>query len=210
MRGALPAVSAIKQITGIIPAYAGSTQAEPERLRVSGDHPRVCGEHHGRHRSGSNGRGSSPRMRGARLCGGMTGTPARIIPAYAGSTVPHSAQEHQTKDHPRVCGEHEVPGYGHDNTVGSSPRMRGAHQRRIPVDPASGIIPAYAGSTGLLPLLIWYAADHPRVCGEHEIPILWKLSIPGSSPRMRGALLAGNHDDAQCGIIPAYAGSTAG
>ena len=32
-------------IVGIIPAYAGNTVAQYASMAVTGDHPRICGEH---------------------------------------------------------------------------------------------------------------------------------------------------------------------
>ena len=86
--------------------------------------------------------------------------------------------------------------------------MRGA--RNVPVNWAcsSGIIPAYAGSTGRTSGTCGRRRDHPRVCGEHGRLLRGQLYGLGSSPRMRGArfyMLPSNHPP---GIIPAYAGST--
>ena len=73
-------------LVGIIPAYAGNTPDVARRACLSGDHPRVCGEHPlwlSRSRFGV---GSSPRMRGTldvELVGHVL---AGIIPAYAGNT----------------------------------------------------------------------------------------------------------------------------
>ena len=67
-------------------------------------------------------------MRGA-LSGCRTQqVPQRIIPAYAGSTFSSMDGGEHGQDHPRVCGEHEIFGYDGSGTVGSSPRMRGAHR----------------------------------------------------------------------------------
>ena len=91
----------------------------------------------------------------------------RIIPAYAGSTLPAGSQASVTKDHPRVCGEHIRAVISFLLVKGSSPRMRGA---RFPVSRllvVFGIIPAYAGSTWPGRLFAVPAGDHPRVCGEH-------------------------------------------
>ena len=156
----------------------------------SGDHPRTCGEHGARSRR-------TPRRH-------------RIIPAYAGSTLPDFVSFHlmsgssphtrgaprgrsrgcpSPKDHPRIRGEH--------------PDGRSAGQRD------DGIIPAYAGSTS-------HAEDS-------------RLDMAGSSPHTRGARqscsrrprgsrdhprIRGEHaradvcHDVGLGIIPAYAGST--
>ena len=51
---------------GIIPAYAGSTEAQHALADDGRDHPRVCGEHAPRRCDQSQALGSSPRMRGAR------------------------------------------------------------------------------------------------------------------------------------------------
>ena len=95
--------------------------------------------------------GSSPRMRGARLClvyvrlrvgiipayAGSTGNRGHhdhgggIIPAYAGSTFSKDKVQLGIGDHPRVCGEHFTLSDMLTMAVGSSPRMRGAqHQGR--------------------------------------------------------------------------------
>ena len=71
---------------GIIPAYAGSTRAW--------------------RRSGSAPTGSSPHTRGAREFGRHFLFDAGIIPAYAGSTLFSLDAIHQTRDHPRIRGEH--------------------------------------------------------------------------------------------------------
>ena len=48
-----------------------------------------------------------------------------IIPAYAGNTFDVERCDDLRGDHPRVCGEHRVPGGDQLITPGSSPRMRG-------------------------------------------------------------------------------------
>ena len=71
------------------------------------------------------------------------------------------------------------------------------------------IIPAYAGSTTVLMLVVSRDQDHPRIRGEHFL-WWWSLSeAAGSSPHTRGAHPVGAGNFADAGIIPAYAGSTA-
>ena len=53
-------------------------------------------------------RGSSPRMRGAHDADRPSGDGPGIIPAYAGSTDFVWRSCDHSRDHPRVCGEHEV------------------------------------------------------------------------------------------------------
>ena len=111
----------------IIPAYAGSTKAVLSRPPGYQDHPRVCGEHAGIEQRARLPSGSSPRMRGALAKWRVSHLHPGIIPAYAGSTLSTSLTCHPTEDHPRVCGEHRACALCLAFTIGSSPRMRGAH-----------------------------------------------------------------------------------
>ena len=87
--------------------------------------------------------------------------------------------------------------------------MRGAHNIPIGAVPWNRIIPAYAGSTkAVLSRPPPGYQDHPRVCGEHALGADGHIGNPGSSPRMRGALVPWGLLIAGGGIIPAYAGST--
>ena len=93
---------------------------------------------------------------------------AWIIPAYAGNTPGRRERGLVTGDHPRIRGEHE---------------------RLLPVVvDAVGIIPAYAGNT-------------LGVAGGLGIAL-------GSSPHTRGTLPLAHVRDGSRGIIPAYAGNT--
>ena len=92
-----------------------------------------------------------------------------------------------------------------------------------------GIIPAYAGSTGLQHLLHQFSdgssphtrgappicpdvdgwvRDHPRIRGEHRRGNERRRNEDGSSPHTRGAHLRQHGTGVDPGIIPAYAGST--
>ena len=152
----------------IIPAYAGSTGRPGRDVLERTDHPRVCGEHDVTKAVRTTAPGSSPRMRGARVLVGGDGGLVGIIPAYAGSTSCHRC---------------ECPA-----TSGSSPRMRGALIQISQSKQSFRIIPAYAGSTRLQP-----TRTH---------------LVKGSSPRMRGAPVVCSRSCATSRIIPAYAGST--
>ena len=85
-RGALLNPSSGVLDAGIIPAYAGSTSCSSRRSARCRDHPRVRGEHPYTVTVGLEMTGSSPRTRGAQNGEGQDARPARIIPAYAGST----------------------------------------------------------------------------------------------------------------------------
>ena len=113
-----------------------------------------------------------------------------------------------SRDHPRVCGEHVHVDDGEPVTAGSSPRMRGTHIIIARRGCWCGIIPAYAGNTLSMPSRVRPPRDHPRVCGEHSVMISSSTTLPGSSPRMRGTLIALNILLHLEGIIPAYAGNT--
>ena len=126
MRGAPISSTPSRPSTGIIPAYAGSTRTTLPLPSVSGDHPRVCGEHLTFTVPFSTAPGSSPRMRGAQVFPTFVGMARRIIPAYAGSTALFRPSHHRNEDHPRVCGEHSTLLASFRASPGSSPRMRGA------------------------------------------------------------------------------------
>ena len=91
---------------------------------------------------------------------------------------------------------------------GSSPRMRGAHICSMDKSMIKRIIPADAGSTFTRLSRAGLQADHPRGCGEHVTARLTHEKVGGSSPRMRGALLAHLLHLRPLRIIPADAGST--
>ena len=194
---------------GIIPAYAGSTPAATLMPFHTADHPRIRGEHVAQGYCVHFEHGSSPHTRGARL-GLVAGPgPGRIIPAYAGSTSLPLLTIGKNRDHPRIRGEHDDSDQYVIDGLGSSPHTRGALPEPPRRDLDAGIIPAYAGSTSL-PIPPWaWPTDHPRIRGEHFV--LPAVSSPpgGSSPHTRGALAECGGFGINCGIIPAYAGSTA-
>ena len=88
--------------------------------------------------------------------------------------------------------------------------MRGTRVRSKGLRRMTGIIPAYAGNTNCVSAFIYANVDHPRVCGEHQPGTYAGDGPQGSSPRMRGTLVYRNFQTVGHGIIPAYAGNTAG
>ena len=151
MRGARGLAVLLNVVGGIIPAYAGSTPDVKNLAFEVRDHPRVCGEHKVAWFFVSKKVGSSPRMRGAPALTRVTPRLSWIIPAYAGSTSPTESTTLPSRDHPRVCGEHTRISEVGVRPRGSSPRMRGARYGRIRRRNHPGIIPAYAGSTAIIP-----------------------------------------------------------
>ena len=71
-----------------------------------------------------------------------------------------------------------------------------------------GIIPAYAGSTAPVRMVLPRKTDHPGIRGEHGLSRVVQNRHYGSSPHTRGALGAAGAAAGVSGIIPAYAGST--
>ena len=155
-------------VSGIIPAYAGSTVDWTMVTSRVADHPRIRGEHATSTATTNLGNGSSPHTRGAHRLPLDELTLERIIPAYAGSTCRRSRQLTASADHPRIRGEHEMTLHKNGLVVGSSPHTRGA-----PLPPSAPprrlrIIPAYAGSTDAAAVAIEAPPDHPRIRGEHD------------------------------------------
>ena len=213
---------------GIIPACAGSTKPCVVSFSVSGDHPRMCGEHMVCFIPRFLSWGSSPHVRGAHCNYCNVLRFAGIIPACAGSTPARYPAWQRLRDHPRMCGEHTPMAAAHTCLEGSSPHVRGARMRTRTGASYPGIIPACAGSTESENRLSACAWDHPRMCGEHSIIFFYAIlsrdhprmcgehdaltTVPegtlGSSPHVRGAH---QHDGVGVhgrGIIPACAGST--
>ena len=188
MRGTLRGYFYSLSDRGIIPACAGNTASETDITASRRDHPRVCGEHAALHGQGDGGLG--------------------IIPACAGNTASRRRCPKGSWDHPRVCGEHSMvvmypsPGWG------SSPRVRGTLCPCRKNHYVTGIIPACAGNTPRPRHVGRMGRDHPRVCGEHASAVSTASPSSGSSPRVRGTLLAQVRVRGEGGIIPACAGNT--
>ena len=147
-------------------------------------------------------------MRGALGRGITAGFDWGIIPADAGSTWAWYPTHSPHEDHTRGCGEHPVQISSRNSFVGSSPRMRGAQRGAHRPWVKTGIIPADTGSTSTVTRGQFKGKDHPRGCGEHDTDDELRVTLEGSSPRMRGAPGCGRLGHDRRGIIPADAGST--
>ena len=88
--------------------------------------------------------------------------------------------------------------------------MRGTQDGKWFCYKETGIIPAYAGNTSAPYFCVAAFRDHPRVCGEHSSSGAKEFLQSGSSPRMRGTQRKPRDFGTTGGIIPAYAGNTAG
>ena len=195
---------------GLIPARAGKTPARPPRGRTPRAHPRACGENSGREMPSMSTRGSSPRVRGKLQRHRQVAVAGRLIPARAGKTRATTAAVWPPRAHPRACGENDggdvVELCGH----GSSPRVRGKLTWKRAVGPFPGLIPARAGKTPRPCPTRSGAWAHPRACGENPLVYLLEYLTGGSSPRVRGKLLALPALRLARGLIPARAGKTPG
>ena len=197
VRGALRTRTFVRVVRGIIPACAGSTARFSTVNGLTGDHPRMCGEHNGYRFDAEKPRGSSPHVRGAPVCSTCTPRNTGIIPACAGSTRNPPTRPPLRWDHPRMCGEHETLCSFLQRIRGSSPHVRGAHGLFHSEVPFIGIIPACAGSTLQLLQCSSFRRDHPRMCGEHSSTISSLATPTGSSPHVRGA-----HADGRRAHVP--------
>ena len=173
---------------GIIPAYAGNTRPRSHATFQSRDHPRIRGEHAPGIASASWFRGSSPHTRGTHGVAKIARVGSGIIPAYAGSTFDNFMRGGVIGDHPRIRGEHTIFNLLLMPIWGSSPHTRGARGRACHRHHLLGIIPAYAGSTCQAPEPRSCSRDHPRIRGEHWMPLAASCAVVGSSPHTRGAL----------------------
>ena len=86
VRGALSDCQCVGGFCGIIPACAGSTTSRTSSRTLSGDHPRMCGEHEAGGAVRMSDEGSSPHVRGAHSVTCACLPTLGIIPACAGST----------------------------------------------------------------------------------------------------------------------------
>ena len=132
----------------------------------------------------------------------------RIIPAHAGQTWVWIRFFQTTTDHPRACGANEQDTDSDPDRIGSSPRMRGKRRRQDAHASLLRIIPAHAGQTSLLMMLMLPPPDHPRACGANVTVDGGGQPVAGSSPRMRGKLTANAVIRLTMRIIPAHAGQT--
>ena len=168
MRGSLERMHWRVDDLGIIPAHAGLTCRQAPLHCRRGDHPRACGAHCDAWRKMATSTGSSPRMRGSQQTVGIEKHGTGIIPAHAGLTLKRRQIITAVRDHPRACGAHIHRPQTRAVTGGSSPRMRGSQSLSLKRAANPGIIPAHAGLTHTLPVIISSSRDHPRACGAHR------------------------------------------
>ena len=208
MRGKPVACQFLLPVRGLIPAHAGKTPCPLLMCLWPRAHPRACGENRLFSRSSSSRPGSSPRMRGKPASGRAQLFKARLIPAHAGKTFLWRPGRRAPTAHPRACGENPRTRKKPARRAGSSPRMRGKRNPTEAIRAAARLIPAHAGKTRSLKASSPTMQAHPRACGENPTTIQKHQRREGSSPRMRGKLIAGLCSDIKGRLIPAHAGKT--
>ena len=152
--------------------------------------------------------GSSPRGRGKPSRCPSSQTPRRLIPAWAGKTVPPVTLPGYQGAHPRVGGENANRDNKYQLQKGSSPRGRGKLVPCAGIPGVAGLIPAWAGKTRLGTLTTSRSRAHPRVGGENSRASVGTLLGTGSSPRGRGKPHGARLAPGVSGLIPAWAGKT--
>ena len=207
MRGKDQALKYAVKGARITPAHAGkSFIQQPVIVNLWGSPPHMRGKDMGvvcahlgvritpahagksvtRYLSNYNTLGSPPHMRGkggvACPCGQCVG----ITPAHAGKSALFSPPFDNPEDHPRTCGEKLSLGGTLCSVMGSPPHMRGKEHQRCCPKKQSGITPAHAGKSQRDHHRLCISRDHPRTCGEKELPEGPEELLPGSPPHMRG------------------------
>ncbi len=152
--------------------------------------------------------GSSPRARGAVPAVAIHSGHQRFIPACAGSSDTRPVPCHECAVHPRVRREQRYRHLYQTRHTGSSPRARGAGEVKLGTAAGLRFIPACAGSRVATFPTPAPRPVHPRVHGEQRISPIWRSSIPGSSPRARGAVGSRRAYPSSKDFIPACAGSS--
>ena len=190
-RGALVRLLVVSGHRGIIPVCTGSTVSRCADSPRARDHPRMHGEHMpvGEYLSPLS--GSSPYARGAQIRSERRRPSTGIIPVCTGSTRAMLESRLETRDHPRMHGEHSISSTPPERRMGSSPYARGALCRRGKDRGVIGIIPVCTGSTTSPPDQNLASRDHPRMHGEHARTSRATACVTGSSPYARGALRLG-------------------
>ena len=148
-RGTQVRRSGICQVTWIIPAWAGNTEHGWRLWLKASDHPRVGGEHCGRHFPAPFAIGSSPRGRGTLWVVSGGHHERRIIPAWAGNTVSLTSRSRNRSDHPRVGGEHAIRSEKCSSPVQlpDHPRVGGEHEKmKLTVSASDGSSPRGRGT----------------------------------------------------------------
>ena len=130
---------------GSIPACAGKPMVLVVVVRMTGVHPRVCGETGPPSAQPTAWPGPSPRVRGNRILSRNQTPSAGSIPACAGKPSSRPDRSRRSGVHPRVCGETASIRPASVLLPGPSPRVRGNRLPDARDLHRHGSIPACAG-----------------------------------------------------------------
>ena len=133
-------------------------------------HPRIRGENVVEAKSHKNNMETSPHTRGEPSRETILRELHRNIPAYAGRTSGDVSFYRQVGKHPRIRGENPRKVTWRLMVLETSPHTRGERSVPTPFQGSFGNIPAYAGRTQLLTLLLALRGKHPRIRGENVNP----------------------------------------
>ena len=166
-RGLRPDIRLVGDGLRIIPARAGFTGPRSGALLSGRDHPRSRGVYVTGGLSEPVVPGSSPLARGLPSGPPPVPSPERIIPARAGFTSESGSCSWCPPDHPRSRGVYSYDRTKGNHKCGSSPLARGLPhpERKTPM--IDRIIPARAGFTAAVMVVVMTVPDHPRSRGVY-------------------------------------------
>ena len=170
----------------LIPAHAGKTSHPAAGLGTAWAHPRSRGENEAGALLGIGEEGSSPLTRGKPNKRVRALLDNGLIPAHAGKTCPPPRCPARRRAHPRSRGENGPGRGGPSAGWGSSPLTRGKQREKVGRPPDRGLIPAHAGKTEGVPVVLDLQGAHPRSRGENAHTPSTALASRGSSPLTRG------------------------
>ena len=152
--------------------------------------------------------GSSPLTRGKLSAEKPDFLTGRLIPAHAGKTPGRRGGVPRARAHPRSRGENATAAASGDLPDGSSPLTRGKPKQALRTSRRGRLIPAHAGKTVFIIVVVATETAHPRSRGENMCRrSRWPRSW-GSSPLTRGKLPGKQGLHLRPRLIPAHAGKT--
>ena len=179
------ALQKLPWVSGITPAYAGTTLRSSASCRSAWDHPRIRGNHWISPSTRRRPAGSPPHTREPRQDRGRGDRVAGITPAYAGTTGSSAFRGVGLWDHPRIRGNHLHVLHQVLRHPGSPPHTREPLIEGVLREIIPRITPAYAGTTCSRDSFFKRGGDHPRIRGNHRNFCLCHASPPGSPPHTR-------------------------
>ena len=130
------------------------------------DHPHACGDKGIQFAKGDKVMGSSPRVWGQEEVQVMAERLQRIIPTRVGTSVLQYLLHLLDEDHPHACGDKRASIIQPPVRQGSSPRVWGQENKRIPFTSTGRIIPTRVGTSHVRLSTLGLARDHPHACGD--------------------------------------------